>query len=1433
MRISLLTLFFLLAGLLGLYAQASISGVVNDYSAVTNLDTCSNSITVSNPGFFGVGDTVLLIQMKGATIDVTNTASYGSVTTYNSAGLYEFNVVQAVNGSRIILQFEFSNSYDPTGALQLVTVPQYNGAVLTANVTCQAWNGTTGGVISFMVNGTLDLNGNNITANFQGFRGATYVDVASACNFVTTANAYFYPLGDWQGAPRGEGIAYLTPNREWGRGAQANGGGGGNDHNAGGGGGSNASAGGQGGENQDPGQFNCKGFFPGIGGNALTGGSGRLFMGGGGGAGHGNNTSNSDGGNGGGIIIIRANSIEGNNGAIAARGQNGFPSSNDGAGGGGAGGTILLEANSLGATPITINNRGGDGANANNIFNRCYGPGGGGSGGEVFLSLGAGPANLSVNVSGGANGITTASTAPCNGSALNATPGQAGGTTFNSNLVFSQSIPSSSITISCPANINQPTDSGFCWGTVLYPNPTASGGCGPINIQRIQGAPTGSTFPVGTSIIRYVASDTSGLTDTCQFTITVTDTQSPAIVPPTPITTCNSVVSVPLLVTSDNCGIDSIWNSFNGSNNASGTYPQGATTVNWFVRDSSGNTSSVSQSITVTTIVIRDTIPVNLCSGDSFNGTPYFSDTILVDSFVSIAGCDSLWYTNITVGSSITTNLSPTICQGDTFRVGSSIYTTTGNYSDTFALGGCDSIVQTSLTVTNAISSNLNTTICNGDSIFLEGAWQTTSGTYTDTFNSSAGCDSIVQVNLSVQSIPLSLVTEFICQGDSFLINGVWRFTPGFYFDTLPSVNSCDSVIRYTLIVTPPVPTMIDTGVCQRDSIFLAGAWRFWPGQYRDTFTAVGTACDSIVQYNLVLWPRLATSGNYDTICEGDSFLIGNIWYDSTGIFFDTTTSIQWGCDSIVSNFLFVRPAIPVQNLNQGICTGDTFRVGSSAYTTPGIYTDTLISEGGCDSVVVTNLTVGNSIQTSRNLAICQGDSIFLEGAWQSSAGIYFDTFSTSSGCDSIVETNLTVLQNSLTQLSPIICQGDSFFAGGSWQTASGIYSDNLVNSNGCDSVVEVNLTVLPNSVVNLAASICLGDSFFASGAWQTSSGVYGDTFLAANGCDSIVATALSVTAPPISNRSIQLCTGDSAFLAGNWQTTPGIYLDTIKNPSGCDSVLRTTLTFINQLTTSGNQTICEGDSIFAGGAFQTQSGTYRDTFVSTGGCDSIHITILTVQPANVSTVNEGICVGDSVFLGGAWRFLSGTYFDTLTNPGGCLQVVRTRLFVSPPVVITEPVQTITIPAGQSIRLRATGANNYVWTPDSSLDCTTCESPLASPTTTTTYTVYSADSFGCPSSDTITIIVDTVGSVEIPNVFTPNGDGVNDFWYINVQGVNGVQINVYDRWGQKVFDATDPNDRWDGTCNGKLLDAAVFTYHIILIYENFREDLTGDITLIR
>ena len=402
---SVLILFLFIIPLLP--AQTQISEVINDYTSVTSIftDTCIVHLSVTDATPFQVGEKVVLIQMQGAQINESNSSDFGTISNLNGAGLYEINEIESVSGNNIFLAFQLVNNYDVNGNVQLVSMPVYDNAKVTDTLTATAWDGNKGGVLALQVEGQLFMEG-MIDVSGLGFRGGIAQTAATNnCTWLIQQDDYFYDSGNWRGAAKGEGIAENIFDKEYGKGAQANGGGGGNDHNSGGGGGANVTNGGAGGKNEEPSTFGCNGNHPGVGGKAILDMDNRLFLGGGGGAGHENNEVATDGGSGGGIVILIANEFYPLGSSIKAHGLTPADGGGDGAGGGGGGGTILLNVQTIEST-VHLETKGGDGGLVhNNNEERCHGPGGGGSGGRVITNLTIGDPFITV-FNGGQAGMS-------------------------------------------------------------------------------------------------------------------------------------------------------------------------------------------------------------------------------------------------------------------------------------------------------------------------------------------------------------------------------------------------------------------------------------------------------------------------------------------------------------------------------------------------------------------------------------------------------------------------------------------------------------------------------------------------------------------------------------------------------------------------------------------------------------------------------------------------------------------------------------------------------------------------------------------------------------------------------------------------------------------------------------------------------------------
>ena len=367
--------------------------VVNKYTEVLAYDICANAITVADATFYNAGDTVLMIQMKGATIDLTNTASFGNITSIGNAGNYEYARIASISGTTVTLISNLTRTYNVSGKVQLVKVPEYNNVTITGVLSASDWNGTIGGVLAFDAVGSVTMNA-NIDVTGKGFTGG----LVSLNHFIGCTNTpdYFlaYPQPNGLAGQKGEGITDVAASFGSARGKLASGGGGGNEINSGAGGGGNYGAGGQGGNEWN----GCNRPVGGVGALSLSGfiPSNKIFLGGGGGGGQQNDNAGTSGVDGGGAVFIKASSIIGNGRQIIASGASSLNGNNDGQGGGGAGGSVLLTASTY-TGALTVNVSGGKGGNAQ----AGHGGGAGAGGGVVWFSNPSTPAGVTANVAGG------------------------------------------------------------------------------------------------------------------------------------------------------------------------------------------------------------------------------------------------------------------------------------------------------------------------------------------------------------------------------------------------------------------------------------------------------------------------------------------------------------------------------------------------------------------------------------------------------------------------------------------------------------------------------------------------------------------------------------------------------------------------------------------------------------------------------------------------------------------------------------------------------------------------------------------------------------------------------------------------------------------------------------------------------------------------
>ncbi len=291
----------------------------------------------------------------------------------------------------------------------------------------------------------------------------------------------------------------------------------------------------------------------------------------------------------------------------------------------------------------------------------------------------------------------------------------------------------------------------------------------------------------------------------------------------------------------------------------------------------------------------------------------------------------------------------------------------------------------------------------------------------------------------------------------------------GFYELTLVSENEiqCRDTLTKQIEWNPhyaaPLDTLvIDTLICYHDSIFVYDRWVRSTGTFYDYIPSLHTGCDSMVhQYNVEMTPYIFPQLFFVELCEGDPYLFHNRWIEEPGIYYDTLSSYQQ-CDSIVG-IEFTQQEHSVFEYSETICYGEQIQFGASFLDQPGIYYDTLQNSRFCDSLVILHLDVDQEILTNISEDICDNDVFVFQGENIVDSGTYNFLLESYTGCDSLVELQLSIYPSSYTTIFDTICGGDKYQFGNQEYFLTGSYTQTLSNVYGCDSLVTLELYVAEN----------------------------------------------------------------------------------------------------------------------------------------------------------------------------------------------------------------------------------------------------------------------------------------------------------------------------------------------------------------------------------
>jgi gliding motility-associated-like protein len=736
--------------------------------------------------------------------------------------------------------------------------------------------------------------------------------------------------------------------------------------------------------------------------------------------------------------------------------------------------------------------------------------------------------------------------------------------------------------------------------------------------------------------------------------------------------------------------------------------------------------------------------------------------------------------------------------------------------------------------------------------------YSTSNASYYVTITFGASCVRLDTVDISTlaqDSVNIAQSDTSICNGNTFQLFG--SSNSGYIWSGSPSL-SCTSCTSPALpISATTVIVLSSTGVCQsKDSIRITK-----------------------VDYDIY------TISNDTTICLGQTALIESFPFIS--IYWSNAASIGMGCSLCSSTTIAPSDSVEVYAISTGYCPSlDTMQVHVEQYPSISVFaSDSIICNGEIINLSATGASLINwsspSGTSSLTCTSCPNPNASPTSSILYIAQNVGRCISRDSVSIQVRDYPILTVSNDTT-----ICTGDSLqlFALGDtafiWNSPAGTSTLSCTNcaspmanplsnivytvrTNGfCVSVDTVNVSVLSsaNIIASNDTTICAGQSIglnvsgASTYAWSSPSG---SGSLSCNLCSNPVANPMSNIIYYVSSTGISCVSSDTV----NVSVVPTTKLNAGSDEFICAgaqvnlSVIGAT-TYAWTSSSSPSYLSCASCS----NPIASPISTINYFVSSTDNCvlpDTIKVFVTPIQKIDLGA-DTFLCIGQELLLipsNGVyyqWSTLPATSFTcdgcnsinvissvdityVVNDTASCVigDTIAINVFPNPTVNAGLDVEIL---SGTSTILNASGAIDYIWTPDLGLTNVNTATPQASPLLATNYVVEGTDINGCKDVDTVLVTVKSaLCPIAIPTGFTPNNDGVNDiFRVISRCTIQNFNLLIINRWGELVFESKDQSTGWDGVYKDREQQINTYVYYITGIFSNGEKvNLTGTITLLR
>lgn len=481
--------------------------------------------------------------------------------------------------------------------------------------------------------------------------------------------------------------------------------------------------------------------------------------------------------------------------------------------------------------------------------------------------------------------------------------------------------------------------------------------------------------------------------------------------------------------------------------------------------------------------VYNSTASVAVCPTTTYTYPDGFSqviagDTTHTSNLTSIHNCDSIIITNVTVLPVYNATENVSACENSTYTYpdgfSETITASTSHTSNLLTVSNCDSVVTTNVVMLPAFATGEHVTACeNAAYTYPDGFSEviTASTSHTSNLLSINNCDSVVTTNVTL--LPAYNIPESV----SACENSTYTYPDGFsetitasttHTSNLLSVSNCDSIIVTTLTLLPAYNLAENVFACENSTYT-------YPDGFSETITA-STAhtsnllsvsnCDSIIVTNVTMTSNFTATENI-TACENSQVTYPDGVVETILLNSSHTSSLLSvaGCDSIIiTNVTMLLPTTFAQNI--GACENSTFIFpdGSSQVITSTIQQSSILTgANGCDSTVVTNVTMFPSYNLTDSVTACENSTYsypdgFTEVVTANTS--HTSVFQISGLCDSTITTNVTMIPSTTATDTQTACATFTWIDGNTYTASNSVATHTLTNAAGCDSIVTLDLTL-------------------------------------------------------------------------------------------------------------------------------------------------------------------------------------------------------------------------------------------------------------------------------------------------------------------------------------------------------------------------------------